>query len=207
MSRTEKPLDLRNTPVCPEKTWNERFDNDNDSQTIYNFLYSGNYDPSLRNTLMFKLMRDLLQQRVIEILRKKMNIVYSPFVDVAYKGIPQQIYYFWFSIAVKNENRNILKSTIRDIIDDLQRNPVSMRELDKMRRSFIVTKRRQLNDNSMSEWKSALSGLIRNGEDIQDFDSYSQVLYSITPEDVRKAFCKYINKDVYVNLYQSVCKE
>ncbi len=207
MSRTEKPLDVRNTPVCPEKTWNERFDNDNDSQTIYNFLYSGNYDPSLRNTLMFKLMRDLLQQRVIEILRKKMNIVYSPFVDVAYKGVPQQIYYFWFSIAVKNENRNILKSTIRDIIDDLQKNPVSLRELDKMRRSFIVTKRRQLNDNSMSEWKSALSGLLRNGEDIQDFDSYSQVLYSITPEDVRKAFCKYINKDVYVNLYQSVCKE
>ena len=41
-----------------------------------------------------KLIRDVLQDRVLKVLRESENIVYSPYVDLSYNGIPQQKYHF-----------------------------------------------------------------------------------------------------------------
>ena len=56
---------------------------------MLNYIYSGNYKPGLRQSLMLKLMRDVMQNRLLSILREKMNIVYSPYADLYYAGVPQ----------------------------------------------------------------------------------------------------------------------
>ena len=61
-----------------------------------------------------------------------------------------------------------------------------------MKRSFIVTKRKTLSDKAPSEWKTALTSLIRNGESLADFDNYARCLDTITPEDIRQGFVNYL---------------
>lgn len=170
----------------------KRFENSIETQSVLNVVYAGNYSPSLKNTLTFKLMRDLLQDRMLSILRKQMNIVYSPYADLYYTGRPQQVYYFWLTVAVKKENREIALSALRKVVTQLQQNVVDSGELNKMKRAFQVNKRKMLSDDAAAEWKSTLTSLVRNGESIADFDHYDEILQSITPNDIRKAFQQYI---------------
>lgn len=203
MQRPDSVLPIKDDPVQPLRRYVGRFDNDNPSQTVFNYIFAGNYYPSLKTTLTFKLMRDLLQQRLLEVLRERENIVYSPYSDLAYHGLPQRVYYFWLTIAVKNENADRMKQTLREIISGLQQNLVSTEELSKMKRSFVVTKRQQLNDMAPTEWKSIICTLIQNDESLDSFNNYNEILRQITPESVRKAFRNYIDIDNYILMYKA----
>lgn len=179
------------------------FSSDNDKQTNCNFIFIDNYTPGLRQTLMFKLMRDILQARMLSELRQKSGMVYSPFADVNYNGVPRRIVWFRLYIDVQNENVTRMEKQMQDIIDDLGRNPVTDAELDKMKRSFIVTKRKSLADDSSGEWLDVILDRITNGETFSDYNQYDDVLNTITPEDIRDMFTKIINKNNLIKIYQS----
>ena len=202
MQAPDSVMAVNDEPVQPVRSFERQFPHTNPTQTVFNHLFAGNYYPSLRATLMFKLMRDLLQQRMLSVLRERENIVYSPYCDMVYHGLPQRTYYFWLCFAVKNENTARADAALREIVTDLQTRPVPAVELEKLKRSFCVTKRQQLSDVAPSEWKDCLATLLKNGEELEDFDHYDEVLGSITPEEVQKAFCDYIDIDNHIVLYQ-----
>lgn len=180
----------------------ERFDNSVDSQTTFNYIYAGNYDPSLRNSLIFKLMRDLLQNRMLKCLRERDNIVYSPYCDLYYHGTPMCTYYFWLTSSVKNENVERLQKGMSSLIKELQDTLIGTVELQKMKRSFVVTKRQQLSDITPSEWRKSIPMLLKNGETLDDFDNYDRILDTITPETIREAFRTYVNTEHYILIYK-----
>ena len=186
----------------PKSPYKEAFENDVESQTVLNYIYSGNFKPGLRQSLMLKLMRDVIQSRLLSILREKLNIVYSPYADLYYAGVPQAKYYFWIEVAVKNENRDKAIQTLDEIIKDLQVNRISESELNKLKMSFLVTKRKSLSDDAPAEWKNVLTNLLHNGESLEDFDNYSNCLKSITPEDIRKGFEDYVRPERAALLYK-----
>ncbi len=179
------------------------FSSNNDTQTSCNFLFIDNYTPGLRQTLMFKLMRDILQARMLSELRQKSGIVYSPFADVDYNGVPRHIVWFRLYIDVQNGNVPRLEKELKDIIDDLGRNPVTDTELNKMKRSFIVTKRKSLTDDSSAAWFDTILDRVTNGETLSDYNHYDDVLNSITPEDIRDMFARIINSKNLIKIYQS----
>ena len=62
----EKPNDW----VLPDFTYpkggfREIFPNANEGQTIFDYLYYGSYEASLRNSLMLKLVRDVVRNRLL----------------------------------------------------------------------------------------------------------------------------------------------
>lgn len=186
----------------PKSPYKEAFENDVETQTVLNYIYSGNYKPGLRQSLMLKLMRDVMQNRLLSILREKMNIVYSPYADLYYAGVPQAKYNFWLEIALKNENRDKAIQALDGIIKELQTSRISEGELNKLKMSFLVTKRKSLSDDAPAEWKNILTTLLQNGESLEDFDNYSNSLKSITTEDIRKGFEEYVRPERVALLYK-----
>lgn len=186
----------------PKSPYKEAFENDVETQTVLNYIYSGNYKPGLRQSLMLKLMRDVMQNRLLSILREKMNIVYSPYADLYYAGVPQAKYNFWLEIALKNENRDKAIQALDGIIKELQTSRISEGELNKLKMSFLVTKRKSLSDDAPAEWKNILTTLLQNGESLEDFDNYSNCLKSITTEDIRKGFEEYVRPERVALLYK-----
>lgn len=179
----------------------KRFAHDDSTQTSCNLILSANYKPQLRNTLMFKLMRDILQDRLLRTLRHGLSIAYSPFVGVSYNGEPQQVAWLRIEADVKNDNFGLLRTEIDSVVSSLATTPIAASDLEKMKRSFVVTKRQALSDVAPAEWRSAIAGLIRNGETLADFDQYERVLQSISPADIRDEFARFA-RNPRVLLYQ-----
>ena len=185
----------------PSKHYVEGFDNDNATQTIIDYVYAGHYVPSLRGGLILKLMRDLLQDRMLRVLRERENIVYSPYASLYYFGEPNRRYYFDLSISVDTDNSLRADEYVREIVSSLQAKAVSEEELDKLKKGFLVNKQQMLTEDAAVEWRNILSTLVKNGESIADFDNYQQQLDAITPEMVRQAFVDLMPQERTILLY------
>lgn len=203
MKAPEKPLALRNEEFSlPKKGATLTFPSDDSTKAVCNLVFANNYEPSLKNTLMFKLMRDIMQKRVLAVLREHLNIVYSPFVDAQYHGTPQDVCMFRLFIDVANSNYPVMLNEMKKIVEELRTQPVDNSELEKIKRSFIVTKRQALTDVAPAEWKRCLTELIKNGETVADYNNYDDILHGITPLDVLEGFKKYVDFNKLVVLVQ-----
>lgn len=187
----------------PETTVVERFPNGNESQTEFDCVYFGRFEPGLRNSLILKLMSNILRNRIIADLREKKALVYSPYVMLSYEGLPRGYYYFDINSSTDNAKMPAVREALRAVIDDLREHPVGDAELTALKRSCIIAKREALTPYSPSAWRTTLLSLLKNGEDIDDFNRYDDIISSITPEDIKDAFRRYINPDLYVMLYMS----
>lgn len=203
MKAPEKPLALRNEEFSlPKKGATLTFPSDDSTKAVCNLVFANNYEPSLKNTLMFKLMRDIMQKRVLAVLREHLNIVYSPFVDAQYHGTPQDVCMFRLFIDVANSNYPVMLNEMKKIVEELRTQPVDNSDLEKIKRSFIVTKRQALTDVAPAEWKRCLTELIKNGETVADYNNYDDILHGITPQDVLEGFKKYVDFNKLVVLVQ-----
>ena len=187
----------------PEQRLVEGFNNDNETQTLFDCLYLGHYEPSLRNTLKLKLMRDILRNRLISILRERESLVYSPFISLFYEGIPGGTFCFDINASTNNRNMEAISSLLRTIISDLQKYPISAQELENLKRSFLIAKRETLTDDAASNWRNILVNIIKNGEQLEDFDNYDLILDSISADELCRSFAEWIDPQNYVLLYLS----
>ena len=199
-----EPLPRKEEPFRREnKVFVKGFEGGNDHQTVAHYVFAGNYKPSLQASLTMKLMRDVLQDRVLQVLRERENIVYSPYVDMYYSGIPQQKYHFMVTLSLKDENRKRAEELLKGMLDELKTQPVCTAELEKLKRSFLVTKDKILNDKAPAEWKTTLMSLVKNGESLSDFNDYGACLGSITPEMVREMASSMLDWNRRIVVYKS----
>lgn len=179
----------------------EGFAGDHESQTVLEYVFPGHYEPSLRSSLTLKLVRDVLQNRVLEILREREHIVYSPYVSLFYNGSPEQSFYLNLSLSVDEANTAHTDTLVRQIIRSLQADAISHAELEQLKRSFRINKMQVLTSSASVEWRNTLVNLLKNGELLDDFEDYDYTLEQISAEDIRQAFARYFDAENYVLLY------
>lgn len=201
-AESSKPITFTELHL-PETTVKERFTNENPSQTEFDYLYFGRFEPGLRNSLILKLMSNIMRNHVIAELREKRALVYSPYVMLNYEGLPRGYFYFDINSSSDNAKMPAVEEALRYVIDDLRNNPVDNTELESIKRACIIAKRETLTPYSPSAWRTTLMSLLKNGEALDDFDRYESVIESITPEEIMQSFRRYINPDLYVMLYMS----
>lgn len=179
----------------PAGGFSEKFPNANEGQTIFDYLYYGSYEAGLRNSLMLKLVRDVVRNRLLSILREQESLLYSPYMLLYYKGLPIAGYYFDINASVDTKNMEKVDKLLKEIIRDVQENEIDAEELAALQRSFVVTRREVVNDYATAEWKKYLTGALRDGETLDDLARYDEILYSITPADLMQACRKYLNME------------
>ena len=174
--------------------------NANQTQSAFDYVLYGKFEPSLRNGLIMKLMQNLIRNRLISVLREGCSLVYSPYISLYYNAVPDNVFYFDINASVDVKNTAIVHKYLDDIITELKENKVSKKELKTLGQIFIVNKRNYLQNDATAGWKSYLVGQIKNGESLEDLENYEKILWSITPEDIRQAFNKLVNLDNQVIL-------
>lgn len=178
------------------KTW----PNANPTQSAFDYVLYGKFEPSLRNGLILKLMQNLIRARLISVLREGCSLVYSPYISLYYNAVPDNVFYFDINASVDVKNTAIVHKYLDDIVKELKEKKVSRKELRTLGQIFIVNKRNYLQNDATSGWKSYLVGQIKNGESLEDLENYEKILWSITPEDIRQAFNNLVNLDNQVIL-------
>lgn len=116
-------------------------------------------------------------------------------------GCHNKSFYFDLSASVDFVNTKKVEELIKQIINELRTSKVSEEELETLKKSFWVTKRKVLSDEASAEWRTNLVNLLKNGESVADFERYEQCLDSISTVDIQKAFKHFTNPDKFVLLY------
>ncbi len=184
----------------PETTRHIEYPNANETQTMFDYIRFGQYEPSLRSGLKLKLMNNLIRNRLLTVLREQESLVYSPYASLYYTANPDRIFYIDINASVDRKNTARVHGMLDAIIDDLQKNRVSEKELNTLKRIFIVNKRNHLEEDSTANWKTYLVGQMKNDETLLELDMYEEVLDSITPDELRAEFCRCFDTDRYMIL-------
>ncbi len=180
-----------------------QFPNENESQTEFDYVYFGRFEPGLRNSLVLKIMSNLMRNRVISELRERHALVYSPYVSLNYEGLPRGYFYYDINSSTENANMRKVHEVLAQVIRSLRSASPDPAELDAIKRSCIIAKRETLTPYAPSAWRTTLLSLIKNGESIEDFNEYESIIGSITPDEIQQAFNQLINPDLYLLLYMS----
>ncbi|TKG94328.1 insulinase family protein [Puteibacter caeruleilacunae] len=164
------------------------------------YLIHGDYTHSLKETLIFKIMRDIIQNRLVKRLREENGLVYSPYVTVNYTSYPREYYCFQIDYSCDKSNITHLEDLLFSELTDLAEHAVSATELAKITQSFLVTKRDVLTLDNYSAWRKKLQEIYLEENSINSFDKYDQIIRSITPLDLKEAFNRYTNNKRYTVL-------
>jgi hypothetical protein len=166
---------------------------DQADQTLLHNIYYGSYTPDLRTSLQLKMLRELLRGRLIARLRSEAGIIYSPYLYMDYRPGPRPFVSLRLETLVQPENAPLACRLIEELVEELRTKPAREQELADIRRTFLINKREALTESNTSEWQTVLLGLVRNGEQLQDFQIYEELLRSITPEELRKTIHAVLN--------------
>ncbi|MGM9763276.1 MAG: M16 family metallopeptidase [Candidatus Cryptobacteroides sp.] len=201
MQKTGEPNRMGNSHFnLPVTTRHITYPNANESQTLFDYIRFGQYEPSLRSGLKLKLMNNLIRNRLLSVLREQESLVYSPYASLFYNAAPDKIFYIDINASVDRQNTKKVHKILDSIINDLQRHPATERELNTLKRIFIVNKRNALEENATAGWKGYLVGQMKNDETLVELDMYEDVLESITAEELRREFIKCFDTDRYMIL-------
>jgi zinc protease len=186
--------------TLPQERVMHAWPNANETQTAFDYVLYGKYEPSLRNGLILKLMQHLVRGRLLSVLREENSLVYSPYIDLFYNAVPDNVFYFDINASVDRRNTALVHECLEGIIRDLQEKKVSVKELNTLKQIFIVNKRNYLQNDATSGWKTYLVGQLKNGESLADLEKYESILNGITPSEVRDAFRSLVDVDDHLIL-------
>lgn len=184
----------------PEVTVKREFPNANETQTLFDYIRFGRYEPSLRSGLKLKLMSNLVRNRLITVLRERESLVYSPYASLFYTAQPDRIFYLDINASVDRDNTAEVHEVLDEIFEELQRKKVSEKELNTLKQIFIVNKRSYLEEDATANWKSYLVKQMRNDETLVELDMYESVLESISAKELRDEFRRCFDTDRYMIL-------
>lgn len=184
----------------PETTRKIEYPNANESQTLFDYIRFGQYEPSLRSGLKLKLMNNLIRNRLLTVLREQESLVYSPYSALFYTALPDRIFYMDINASVDRKNTAKVHEVLDEIIEELQRKKVSEKELNTLKQIFIVNKRGYLEEDATSNWKGYLVKQLRNQETLLELDMYESVLESIGAAELRDEFRSCFDTDRYMIL-------
>lgn len=184
----------------PETTRKIEYPNANESQTLFDYIRFGQYEPSLRSGLKLKLMNNLIRNRLLTVLREQESLVYSPYSALFYTALPDRIFYMDINASVDRKNTSKVHEVLDEIIEELQRKKVSEKELNTLKQIFIVNKRGYLEEDATSNWKGYLVKQLRNQETLLELDMYESVLESIGAAELRDEFRSCFDTDRYMIL-------
>lgn len=151
------------------------------------YLSYGIYEPSLRNNLILKIVREKLRTDQLDLLRHREGIVYSPAVSLE---VRLGRYLLELENNTQVEHIPRLKKLLEDSVGSFT---LSQSRLAEIKKGFSTNRKIALANEDEADWMDIISQLIDRGETVEDFEHYDEILESITVEEVI-AYWQYLQK-------------
>lgn len=190
--------------VCPKGKIYKTIKDKDAKRTSLDYIFSSDFKYSLKNTLIQKIMRDVVQNRLISQFREKLGMVYSPFVLSSYRIESPSQSFMQIEYSCANDKVKYLENALMKLIQNLKKNPIKAEELNGIIQSFIVTKREVLSKDNMFEWRKKIKEVVLDSGSISEFDEYEKIVKSINIDDIQEGFNKYFIEGQFVRI--SICK-
>ena len=148
-------------------------------------LYHGEIPYSYDLELKAAAISEILNIRIIEELREKIQGIYSGGISAQFEKIPYSNYSFVLELPSGPEKVDTLLFAAKKEIEDLKKFGPSQQNLDKVKQQFLQQHKVTIKDNSY--WLSKLQNITFPGSDPKYFLNYEKYINSLTLKSIQEA--------------------
>ncbi|HOS15419.1 MAG TPA: insulinase family protein [Bacteroidales bacterium] len=171
-----------------------------EDKSTMGIIFSEEYEWNLKNNLCLDIFQEILDIRLVEIIREKMGGTYSPSLQFSYEKYPETSYTAFVMINCEPKKVKKISKTVFDIFNKLLAKGFTKEELQKATEQ--IKKSLQVNFEKNAYWRNYIDEQYFNGDPLNEYKDYLKLLDEITPEELLKTIKPLFKTEHYVSVYQ-----
>ncbi len=148
-------------------------------------VYSGQVPYSDEMDLKAQAISEILNIRIIENLREKMQGIYGGGIPVQFEKIPYSHYTYFLQLPCGPEKVDTLLQAARAEIQNLIKNGPSKEDLEKVKKQWEEQHKVHIKENEA--WLSQLQSFYFPGDNPDYFVNYDKYVDALTPKEIQAA--------------------
>ena len=169
-----------------------------EAKSQVSIMFSGPAQYSKAENMRFQALIEVMNIRIIDVLREKLTLIYGGGMSGAIERIPYQNYRLGLSLPCGPENVDRVIAAALAEIDKVRQQGVTAEELNKVKLNWITNHTISMRTNEL--WLSYLQDAMLYQTDPAEILTLEQRINAITVEDVQQAANRYLNTENYVQV-------
>ncbi|KQN70437.1 peptidase M16 [Duganella sp. Leaf61] len=169
-----------------------------EQKSVISLSFTGEAPYSRDEALRMRVLTEVLNIKLIEVLREKMGAIYSADLSGSLNRQPYASYAINANLPCAPENVDkVLAATFAEI-DRVKQHGALVADLDKVKAAMLRAYRKGLRENGY--WMGSLQNAFVNNSDPEEILTFEQRLAAVTPADVAQAAQRYFDLQNYVQV-------
>jgi zinc protease len=161
-------------------------------------VFSGNYEYNDANNAQLDALEEVLNIKLIEVIREKESGVYGIGAQASYSKFPAQRYTFNVGYGTGPERVEELATKTLAVIEEIKKNGASQVDIDKFKAEYRRSMEVQVKENSF--WQGQLVDAYSKGEDPKKALDWAKDLDKITVESTKATANKYLSDANFIKV-------
>ena len=160
--------------------------------------FTGDAAFSEQEQMRLQALVEVLNIRIIEVLREKLSLIYGGSASASLGRIPYQSYSLSVTLPTGPENVDKVIAATFEEFERLKREGPAAGDLAKVKQNWIQNHRKALRENGY--WLGRLQSALVDGTDPAAILTHEQRVEALAPADVQDAARRYLNTANYVQV-------
>lgn len=162
------------------------------------FVFSGDYDYNDDNNWQLDALEEILNIKLIEVIREKESGVYGIGARASYSKIPAPRYSLRIGYGTGPDRVEELGVKTLAVIDEIKKNGATQADIDKFKAETRRATEVQMKENGF--WQNQLIDAYTKGEDPKHLLDWEKQLDKITVASTKAAANKYLSNDNFIKV-------
>ena len=171
-----------------------------DAKSKVSITFSGEAPYSEAEQMRLNAMLEVMNIKIIEVLREKLALIYGGGVSGGLNRIPYGSYRVTLTVPTGPDNVDKVIAAAFGEIDLLKTRGPSVADLNKVKENWIQTHRKALRENGY--WMGRLTSSVLQDADAASILHYEARVNALSTEDVKNAARRYFDMQHYVQVVQ-----
>ncbi|AYM77403.1 insulinase family protein [Janthinobacterium agaricidamnosum] len=167
-------------------------------KSTISITFNGDVAYSDEQKLTLQALGEVLNLKVIEVLREKMSMIYGGGFETSMGQHPYGHYSVALNLPTGPENVDKVIAAAFAEINKMKADGPSVADLEKVKLNWITRQQKSLRENNY--WMNQLMGSVTQGRDPAHILRYEQRVRAITPQAVKLAAQRYLDMHNYVQV-------
>ncbi len=169
-----------------------------ESKSNVSINFTGKAVYSIEEAMRFQALLDVMNIKIIDVLREKLTLIYGGGVGGSLSKIPDESFAIGSNLPCGPENVDKVIAALFAEIQKIKDDGPQPSDLEKVKQNW--SKQHPISLRQNDYWIGQLYLSILNGTDPESILAYDQRLNAITTQDVQNAAKRYFNMDNYVQV-------
>ncbi len=171
-----------------------------DNKSTIGIVFNSEYEWNIKNNVCLDLFHEVLEIRMIEIIREKMGGAYSPAIQFNRSKYPETVFTSLIYLNCDPKKVKKINKTILSIHSKLLEKGFTDEELHKAKEQ--IKKSLEVNIEKNSYWRNYISDKYFYSDPLSDQETYLETLNSLTSKEITNTIKPFFDKKHAVYVYQ-----